>query len=163
MGAPKGNRFWMARTKHGRDRLFKSPEVLWEACCEYFDWVEDNPLYEAKLVSFKGQSKLEEVPKKRVMTVSALCMFLGITAQTWNTWRKEEDFSEVVTQADEVIRNQKFTGAAADMFNPLIIARDLGLSDKKEVTQKTTVKVDENMTPEEAAQAYQTLMEEPQN
>jgi hypothetical protein len=33
-----------------------------------------------------------------------------------------------------VILDQKFTGAAADLLNPNIIARDLGLTDKKEVS-----------------------------
>lgn len=28
MGAPKGNQFWKLRSKHGRDKLFSSPEIL---------------------------------------------------------------------------------------------------------------------------------------
>ena len=38
MAAPKGNQFWMLRSKHGRDKLFATPEALWEAACEYFQW-----------------------------------------------------------------------------------------------------------------------------
>lgn len=44
MAAPKGNRFWEARSSHGRNPKFESPEALWAACCEYFEWVEANPL-----------------------------------------------------------------------------------------------------------------------
>ena len=29
MAAPKGNQFWMLRSKHGRDKLFATPEALW--------------------------------------------------------------------------------------------------------------------------------------
>lgn len=47
MAAPKGNRFWEARSSHGRNPKFESPEALWAACCEYFEWVEANPLPEA--------------------------------------------------------------------------------------------------------------------
>ena len=47
MGAPKGNQFWKARAKHGRDKIFKTPDALWKAACEYFEWVDDNPLEEA--------------------------------------------------------------------------------------------------------------------
>ena len=36
----------------------------------------------------------------------------------------------------EIIRTQKFAGAAADLLNANIIARDLGLADKNEVTGK---------------------------
>ena len=43
MAAPKGNKFWMLRSKHGRDKLFATPELLWEAACEYFQWCDENP------------------------------------------------------------------------------------------------------------------------
>jgi hypothetical protein len=41
---------------------------------------------------------------------------------------------QVTTRVDEIIRTQKFQGAAADLLNPNIIARDLGLSEKSEIT-----------------------------
>ena len=43
MAAPKGNKFWMLRSKHGRDKLFATPELLWDAACEYFQWCDENP------------------------------------------------------------------------------------------------------------------------
>lgn len=134
MPAPKGNRFWEARSTHGRSPIFASPELLWEACVEYFQWVEDNPLYEARLVSFQGASVLEDVPKMRAMTVSGLCLFLDIQMSTWQQYREREGFTAVTASADQVIRSQKFAGAAADLLNPNIIARDLGLADKAEVS-----------------------------
>lgn len=132
MAAPKGNQFWKARTKHGRDKIFASAELLWEACAEYFEWVEENPLYEAKAFSFQGESWIESIPKMRAMTQSGLCLFLGIDGSTWHNWKNgdDKDFINVITQAEEVIRTQKFSGAAADLLNANIIARDLGLSDK---------------------------------
>lgn len=137
MAAPTGNQFWKARTKHGRDKLFASPELLWEACCEYFQWVEDNPLHEAKLTSYQGVNKLEEVPKMRAMTISGICLFLDISEETWYTWRKDKDFSEIIAKAEKIIYNQKFSGAAADLLNGNIIARELGLADKQETIDLT--------------------------
>lgn len=136
MGAPKGNQFWKARTKHGRDKLFDSSETLWDACCEYFQWVEDNPLWESKLFSYQGLVSEGTMPKMRAMTISGLCLFLNITRETWGQWRKQDDFSDVVTRTEEVIYSQKFAGAAAELLNPNIIARDLGLSDKKDIHVK---------------------------
>jgi hypothetical protein len=49
MGAPKGNEFWKMRSKHGRDALFASPELLWESACEYFEWCNDNPIVSSKI------------------------------------------------------------------------------------------------------------------
>lgn len=138
MAAPYGNQFWKARTKHGRDKLFSSAEALWEACCEYFQWVEDNPLWETKAFAYQGVVTQEDIPKMRAMTIEGLCLFLDISQQTWFAWRKEDDFSEVVSRAESVIRNQKFSGAAAELLNPNIIARDLGLSDKTENDHKSS-------------------------
>lgn len=128
-GAPKGNQFWKARSKHGRDKIFASADLLWEACCEYFQWVEDNPLWESKAFSYQGESWVEYLPKMQAMTINGLCIFLDIDVSTWGAWRKDKDFSLVVTRAGEIIRQQKFTGAAADLLNANIIARDLGLKD----------------------------------
>lgn len=136
MAAPKGNQFWKARTKHGRDAIFADPLIMWDACQEYFEWVEANPLMEAETVKFQGAATLIEVPKMRAMTVDGLCLFLGIGVQTWHDYRAREDFTEVTSRVDGVMRSQKFEGAAADLLNANIIARDLGLADKKEHTGK---------------------------
>lgn len=148
MAAPKGNQFWKARTKHGRDKLFESPDVLWEACCEYFQWVEDNPLWENKVAQFQGTPIDMPVAKMRAMTIAGLCLFLDINRATWNEWRNSDDFSEVVTRVDEVIYSQKFAGAAADLLNANIISRDLGLSDKQqsEVTGANGGPVESSLT-----------------
>lgn len=133
MAAPVGNRFWEARTKHGRDRLFASSEALWDACCEYFQWVEDNPLWENKVAQFQGGVVDMPVAKMRAMTIGGLCIFLDIDETTWRAWRSSEDFSTVIAKAERIIYHQKFSGAAADLLNANIIARELGLSDKSTV------------------------------
>lgn len=129
MAAPKGNRFWEARTKHGRDKLFASADLLWDACCEYFLWVEDNPLSEEKLFAYQGEISRDTVTKMRAMTIGGMCLFLDIDRSTWTAWKTDKDFSAVVARAEEVIYSQKFAGAAADLLNANIIARDLGLKD----------------------------------
>ena len=133
-GAPKGNEFWRMRSSHGRKPIFKKPEDLLEACFEYFQWVHDNPLMASEVVKYQGEAKLTQVPKMRAMTIGGLCIFLDITFETWTQYRKKEGFSEVSTRVEEIIRTQKFEGAAADLLNHAIIARDLGLADKQEHT-----------------------------
>ena len=142
MAAPKGNQFWLARAAHGRDKIFSSPDHLWESCCEYFQWVEDNPLIEMKPFAYQGVVTQEEIPKMRAMTLTGLCLFLDISAQTWRDYRALEDFIGVIAQAESVIYEQKFTGAAADLLNANIISRELGLADKQDLTSS-----DGSMTP----------------
>ncbi|MDD7973434.1 DNA-packaging protein [Roseinatronobacter alkalisoli] len=130
-----GNRFWMARSSHGAKPKFERAEDLWDACLEYFDWAHENPLFEDKLVTFQGDAKHEPVAKMRAMTIAGLCLFLDIEEGTWREWRKSRaDLSSVITRAEAVIYQQKFSGAAADLLNPSIIARDLGLADRHEMT-----------------------------
>lgn len=130
-----GNRFWQARSSHGRNPLFTDPEALWDACCEYFDWNDANPLYEDNLVTFQGHATHEPLAKMRAMTISGLCMFLDVDETTWRGWRADRaDLIPIITRAESVIYRQKFEGASASMLNPNIIARDLGLADKKELS-----------------------------
>lgn len=139
MAAPAGNQFWKARSSHGRKPLFASPEDLWAACAEYFEWVDANPLQEEKVFNGKDGIVRATIAKMRAMTLSGLCIFLDIDRTTWEAWRTREDFSPVTTRVDEIIRDQKFTGAAADLLNPNIIARDLGLSEKTEHSGKMEI------------------------
>lgn len=137
-----GNSFWKARSSSGRNPIFENPDDLLSACEEYFEWVEANPLFEDKLVTFQGQASHEPVAKMRAMTIGGLCIFLGISRGTWNAWRSDRpDFSEVIARVEDVISTQKMEGAAADLLNANIIARELGLADRKDVSASMTVNV----------------------
>jgi hypothetical protein len=130
LAAPIGNRFWEARGRHGRLPSFASPEQLWETATDYFAWCEENPLYEDKLVTFQGDAKHEPCAKMRAMTENGFCIFAGCSLSTWHLYCLKEDFSEVAGTIKQIIRDQKFSGAAADLLNANIIARDLGLADR---------------------------------
>lgn len=135
MSAPKENQFWKARSKHGRSPIFATPDDLWAACVEYFEWVAGNPLKETQAFAYQGEVKLQEVPKMRAMTLDGLCIFLDIARRTLDGYRLNEDFMPVTTRVDAIIRTQKFEGAAAGLLNQSIIARDLGLVEKGEIRQ----------------------------
>ena len=132
----KSQRFWEAKSTAGRNPTFETPEDLLRACAEYFIWVEDHPFYEYKVVGTSfGESIVEYIPKKRPMTQASLCLFLDISQVSWLNYRKKSaEFLRVADMAMDVIKEQKFSGAAAGFFNTNIICRDLGLVDKKDVT-----------------------------
>lgn len=141
MAAPKGNQFWRLRSKHGRDKLFATPELLWEAACEYFEWCEENPLYETKAFAYAGEITQTEIPKMRAMTLSQLCFYLGCDENYFrqfeaNLTEKDKDFYTIIQDIKKTIYNQKFQGASADLLNSNIIARDLGLKDSQDITTK---------------------------
>lgn len=144
MGAPKGNQFWKLASKHGRDKIFATPQLMWEAAVEYFEWCEANPLLEHDYV---GKDATEVNKRKmRAFTWGGLCLYLGCNTKYFNDFRDSlkdktdkisKEYSEVIARIDDVIYTQKFTGAAAGFLNPNIIARDLGLRDKADVDHTT--------------------------
>lgn len=100
-------------------------------------------MYEAKAFSYEGDVTISPVPKKRVMTLVGLTMFLGIDRPTWYGWRKERaDLANVIEVVEDTIYRNKFEGATAGLFSPTFIARDLGLVDKTEVKGAVSVVIE---------------------
>ena len=134
MAATPGNQWWKLRSKHGRDKIFSNPDILWEACCEYFE-ATDNRKWVKK--DWVGKDAIEvERETETPYTISGLCLFLGIDENTWRVYRSGDsykDFFQVVTRVEQIIYTQKFEGATVGAFSANIIARDLGLSDKHEL------------------------------
>lgn len=128
MPAPKKNKYWLFRDKHGRDKEY-TPEDLWDEFVSYMEWLEKEPFYEVKPMVVSGKLKMAKLPKMRAATISGFCLFADIVPNTLKNYRKNKDFFQVVTRIDETIRTQKFEGAAAELLNSNIIARDLGLRD----------------------------------
>lgn len=163
--APKGNQFWKLRSSHGRDKLFKSPELLWKAACEYFQWCDENPLLEAKAFHANGIITQADVPKMRAYTIEQFLLYVHASDSYLRAFRSihkdktdqlSKDFLTVIRNIEKTIYVQKFTGASANMLNANIIARDLGLTDKKDLTSsdgtmatKPTIIVSDAKTSEE--------------
>ena len=143
-GAPAGNQFWKLRSKHGRDKLFATHDLMCEAACDYFQWVVDNPEHETKpIVTSNGKGEgssveLIEIPVKQPFTLHGLCLYIDCSTSYFRTFRstikpEDKDFLTVIEKIEETIYNQKFSGAASGFFNSNIIARDLGLKDQSDV------------------------------
>ncbi len=129
----QGNQAWKARSIDGRKPIFNDPDVLHSACLQYFQWVEDNPLMTTELVKYQGEATQVQVPRIRAMTIAGLCIYLDISPSTWAGYSDRPDFLKVTELVESIIYCQKFEGAAADLFNGNIIARELGLADRQEV------------------------------
>ena len=136
MAAPAGNQFWKMRAKHGRDHIFKTPEALWEAAQEYFEATDERKWNRTE---FNGKDAVKcDVPIETPYTLTGLCLFLGVNTAYFRQFKAEgenaKDFSTVIARIEEIIYTQKFEGAAVGIFQPMIIARDLGLAEKNTTT-----------------------------
>ena len=132
MVAPKGNRYWAKRRRNGRKPLYETPDQLWRACVKYFEWVEATPLKQEEIIKYRDRYERIELNKMRAMSKRGLYVFLGITRQTWDSYKdRGEDFLTIITRVEDIIWDQKFTGAAAGILNGNIIARELPLGGKE--------------------------------
>lgn len=129
--------YWRNRIRVGAPRKFETPESLAKAFNDYFEYVDKNPLKESQLIKRKIDQFTETVevykrPLPRVMTMQGFCAFAGLSTKNLYEYEKREGFGNIVAQAREVMFGQKIEGAAAGIFNPSIIARELGLTEKSE-------------------------------
>lgn len=141
MAAPIGNEFWrMVVAPTGRPVKFETAELLWDRAMEYFEWVQDNPLYEQKVFNYQGEIVTHDVPKMRAMTEMAFCEFAGISHDLFRLYKKGDgDYNEFFVTSNKIstlIYLQKFEGAAADLLNAGFIGKDIGMVEKQDITSK---------------------------
>jgi len=139
--------------KMGRPRLFETPEAMWKAACEYFEWADKNPIYNAQGAGLK-----------RPYTMEGLCIYLNCGHAYFREFKRDKEkctieYLTVITNIEKTVYNQKFEGAAVGLFSSNIIARDLGLIDKQQI-HETGVVYNTDITSEEAKEIAKGLQED---
>ena len=145
MAAPKGNEFWKLRSKHGRSKIFSSPEVFLEEAYKYFEKCNTNPWNISEVVKGgKLAGEIVKVPTQRPYTIVGLCVFLNIDTHTFRNYQKDEkykDFFTVFTHVREIIEQNQIEGATVGAYNANIIGRILGLSVHINMNNKGDTKI----------------------
>lgn len=122
----KGNQFYKLRSTDGVPKMYQPGELLQKAK-DYFVEVEENPI---KLKRFKGD---KEAPiKPRPMSIRGFCVFAGMTTKTFYSYAKQSDFSNITELITESIEAYQLDHASIGVFKENIVARMVGLADKKE-------------------------------
>lgn len=119
-----------------RHPIYATPEDFLAAVVEYFQWSDANPLKEETVGFFQGTVCRGDASKLRAFSKQALATYLGMPVSRLDSYkaRKEPAWREVIELIEQVIYEQKFSAAAAGLLNSNIMTRDLGLSEKKEIT-----------------------------
>ncbi len=135
MAAPKNNSFWKDRKYTGRKKKFKNPTELWNLACEYFQYVDQTPI----IIYVGGTKKIKE-KKNRPYLLQGLWAHIPCSHQTWQNYKaldendpQREGFLEIIGHIENIIYEQKFSGAASGIFHHQIIARSIGLVEKVDV------------------------------
>lgn len=138
MAAPKGNNYWQFRDKHGRDFKY-TPELFWKEALKYFEYMSES-VWNKKEAIKSGElaGKLIDIPTSTPMSIESFCLFADIDRGTWDNYESNEkpykDFFNIITRVRGIIESNQFEGATVGAYNPNIIARKLGLTEKVENT-----------------------------
>jgi len=122
-----------------------TPEALWDMACLYFAGEEEDTMIKKDFIrSGESAGKIVEITTTRPFSWTSFELFLldkgirtAIRDIKMNRGDRFPEFKEVIEQIDRVIYQQKFDGAAIGGYNPQLIIRDLGLSEKVDANVKT--------------------------
>lgn len=142
MAAPKGNTYWQFRNKHGRDFKY-TPDALWDEAVKYFEWISGKVWNKKEAIkSGEMAGTLIDIPTQTPMSIESFCLFADIDHQTFRNYESGEGYEAffgITTRIRKIIESNQFEGATVGAYNPNIIARKLGLSDKQEIAQNVVI------------------------
>lgn len=150
-----GNNSWWDRMKHGRDKIFATPDILLKEIDDYFKHASNNPMFQKEeWKTVNGKLKKVSIGLANVYTMEGLSIHLGVSPQylavfaikLLDTDPLKSDFLKVIEYAKSTIYHQKFTGASSNTFNANLIAYDLGI--RNEQASSSPVGVIINYLPE---------------
>ena len=126
-----------------------TPEQIEQKFAEYVEQNKQCTFYRNELI--KSGDKAGEVIRVEVpapLTIVGFCVYLGITKQTFYELleNKDKGFSDILHACKHYIEQNQLAGAAAGVFNPMIIARLLGLQENQrhEIATPDKITIDLN-------------------
>lgn len=129
-----------------KHKYIESPEKMWELFCEYVEHEKDNPMFKVEYVGKDG--KEVHTPLQVPITFEGFECYLadkGIINDLGHYSQNLDDrYSEYVPIITRIRNNcfaQNFKGASVGLFNANLIARKLGIADKKEIDDKREPRV----------------------
>lgn len=153
MAFKPGNKLWKMVPFPGSKKKYTADD-FWTKFQEYmadndqFTWAKDDFI---KSGPDAGRIVTVDIPNPP--SIMMFCVYAGISEQTFNSYRKSEDLSEVSLMIASIIQATQIGGAAANIFNSNIISRWANLVDKKELDLKT------EMTDDERADTIKKILE----
>jgi hypothetical protein len=145
MAATVGNKWWMLRAKHGRDKLFATPDLLWQSALEYFNHTDSRKWVKKDWVGKDAHEVERET--ETPYTLSGLWLYIDCSKGFWWNFKEtlkvkedkeSKDFIDVITRIENIIYTQKIEGAAVGAFNANIVSMELGLKQQTESTVTAT-------------------------
>lgn len=123
------------KSRGGRPRKFANPAALLSAFSEYLEdrkqrqisFMETEEGHVGESAVYKEKGKKKHHP----LSIADFCVFLGCSRAWWNAL--PEDMEEAKSRIADYIFVFQLKGAEVGEFNPGIVARELGLAEKKQI------------------------------
>jgi hypothetical protein len=141
--------WWKRRSKHGRGLLFSSPQLMWEAACEYFAHEDARTdLTSSQIGWFQGVATHEKVIHRVPYTWQGIGLYFGCSTSHFRNKRLtllkkvkegtneevDDDFLAVIKLIEDTIFKQQFDNAQAGVFKEGLTARYLRIQDSSELS-----------------------------
>jgi hypothetical protein len=137
----------MARPKG--TKYIETPERLWSLFCDYVKHESDNPMYKIEYVGRDGNTV--KTPLETPITFEGFECYLAdldiishLSDYSANTKGNYDDYSTTITRIQKNCFVHNFKGASVGLFNANLIAKKLGLVDKRE----NTINVEQPLFPD---------------
>lgn len=137
MAAAKGNKYAAGYYPPYKPRAYATPELFKEACENYFDWIDQNPIIKNEAIkSGLDAGRIIQIPTQRPYLIEGLCDHLGISYITFLNYESKEEYKEyfsVCAYVRQRIYRQNLEYGYSGAFDAGLVARKLGIADKKEM------------------------------
>jgi len=140
------NQHWQL-IRSGGQEIVDTPEKLWERAEQYFQWCDDNPIITKRpITSGKAAGTMTKVEHTRLYTIKAFCLHANVSEKYLKEVSQSGDESSqyyiVVMKILMIIYTQNLEGAAADIYNPIIVSKILSLDKDTGSDKEVNVKVE---------------------
>jgi len=122
-----------------KDKYIETPDKLLELFKDYVKHERDNPMYKREYVGKEG--RIEKTPLETPITFEGFEVYLfnkeiinDLGDYSSNKDNRYSEYATIITYIRKHCYVHNFKGAAVGLFNPNLIARKLGLTDKVEQT-----------------------------
>jgi len=124
-----------------KHKYIETPEKLWQLFEAYVLHERNNPMFKTEYVGKDGEKV--QTPLETPITFEGFECYLSannviedLGKYSANTDNAYTEYVTIITRIRKNCYVHNFKGAAVGLFNPSLIARKLGLTDKSEVVHK---------------------------
>lgn len=118
------------------------PDEFEEKIVKYFKWVDEENKTR-KLQRFVGE-------KLKPYTITGLCVYLGMSRETWREYGNREEYSDTIKRAKMIVENFVEEGLLNGSINPIggifNLKNNFGWVDKIDIHASTEI---EQLSPDE--------------